>query len=42
VNVTVLSYGDDMDMGINFDPAAVEDADLFMDDLAKSFSELVD
>jgi WS/DGAT/MGAT family acyltransferase len=41
VNFTVLSYCDDLHMGINIDPAAVEDVDGFMDDLAKSFAELL-
>jgi diacylglycerol O-acyltransferase / wax synthase len=42
VNFTVLSYCDDLHMGINIDPAAIEDIDAFMDDLAKAFSELLD
>jgi diacylglycerol O-acyltransferase / wax synthase len=42
VNITVLSYCDDVHMGINLDPAAIEDVDAFMDDIAKSFSELLD
>jgi WS/DGAT/MGAT family acyltransferase len=41
LNCTVLSYCDEMHVGINIDPAAVEDVDAFMDDFAKSFAELL-
>jgi hypothetical protein len=42
VNITVLSYCDELHMGINLDPAAIDDVDAFMDDIAKSFAELLD
>jgi WS/DGAT/MGAT family acyltransferase len=41
VNVTVLSYCDELHMGINFDPAAIEDVDGFMEDLALAFEEVL-
>jgi WS/DGAT/MGAT family acyltransferase len=42
LNITVLSYCDELHMGINLDPAAIDDVDGLMDDVAKSFAELLD
>jgi diacylglycerol O-acyltransferase len=42
LNVTVLSYCDDLHMGLNIDPAAVTDIPLFMRYLDESFAELLD
>ncbi|HLG00978.1 MAG TPA: wax ester/triacylglycerol synthase family O-acyltransferase [Acidimicrobiia bacterium] len=41
VNVTVLSYGGDFDMGVNLDPAALTDPGAFMECLAESFDALL-
>jgi hypothetical protein len=41
LNATVLSYCDEMHMGVNIDPAAVEDIPAFMDDLGAAFDELL-
>lgn len=41
VNVTVLSYGGDFDMGVNLDPAALTDPAAFMECLAESFDALL-
>ncbi len=41
LNATVLSYGDEMHVGMNIDPAAVEDIPALMDDIADSFDELL-
>jgi WS/DGAT/MGAT family acyltransferase len=37
INVTLLSYCDEMDLGINLDPAAIGDPDGFLHDLANAF-----
>jgi WS/DGAT/MGAT family acyltransferase len=41
-NATVLSYCDDLHMGINLDPAAIGDVDTFLDDLDSAYQELFD
>jgi hypothetical protein len=41
VNVTLLSYGDDMHLGFNIDPAAVVDPSAFMADVAASYHALL-
>jgi WS/DGAT/MGAT family acyltransferase len=41
LNVTVLSYCDEMHVGVNLDPAAITDIDAFMADLDTSFAELL-
>ncbi len=40
VNVTMMSYGGELHLGIHSDPAAIVDADLFLDCLRESFAEL--
>jgi WS/DGAT/MGAT family acyltransferase len=42
VNVTLLSYCDELHMGLNIDPAAVTDIALLMDCLDESFAELLE
>jgi WS/DGAT/MGAT family acyltransferase len=42
LNATVISYVDDLHMGINIDPAAITDVDDFMDDLAFAYAELLE
>ncbi|HEX7442859.1 MAG TPA: WS/DGAT domain-containing protein, partial [Acidimicrobiales bacterium] len=39
-NITLLSYMDDLNIGVNTDPAAVTDPDLFVDCLRDSFEEI--
>ncbi len=41
VNVTLLSYGDDMHLGFNIDPAAIVDPSAFMADVAASYLALL-
>jgi hypothetical protein len=41
-NATVLSYCDDLHMGINLDPAAIDDVGAFLDDLDFAYQELFD
>jgi len=41
LNVTLLSYCDELHMGLNIDPAAVTDVALLMDCLEESFEELL-
>jgi WS/DGAT/MGAT family acyltransferase len=41
LNVTMLSYCDQLDIGLNIDPAAMTDADAFMRDCADSFGALL-
>ena len=41
LNATLLSYGDDLNLGLNIDPAAVTDIDALMADIADSFDELL-
>lgn len=39
-NITLLSYCDDLNIGVNVDPAAIRDPDVFMDCLRDSFDEI--
>jgi len=41
VNVTVLSYRDQLDMGLNIDPAAITDIPAFIDSMTESFEALL-
>jgi WS/DGAT/MGAT family acyltransferase len=41
LNATLLSYGDELNLGLNIDPAAVTDIDAFMADIAFSFEVLL-
>ena len=41
LNATVLSYCDDLNVGLNIDPAAIKDASAFMTDIARSFDTLL-
>ena len=41
LNATVLSYCDELHLGLNIDPAAVTDVDAFMTDVADSFDALL-
>lgn len=41
VNVTLLSYVDDLNIGFNIDPAAVPDVDVLMDCMRQGFDEVV-
>ncbi len=40
LTVTMLSYCDDVHIGLNIDPAAIEDIDGFMGDVRDAFAEL--
>jgi hypothetical protein len=42
LNVTLLSYGDSLDMGLNLDPAAVSDPATLLDCFDESFGALLD
>jgi len=42
LNVTLLSYRDSLDMGINIDPAAVSDPATMLDCIEESFGALLD
>jgi diacylglycerol O-acyltransferase len=42
LNVTLLSYLDSLDMGVNIDPAAVSDPATLLDCLEESFGALLD
>jgi diacylglycerol O-acyltransferase len=42
VNVTLLSYQNELNVGVNADPAAVPDFDVFMELLRSSYDELLD
>lgn len=42
VNVTLLSYQNELNVGVNVDPAAVPDTDVFMDCLRLAYDELLD
>ncbi|MEX0767122.1 MAG: wax ester/triacylglycerol synthase domain-containing protein [Microthrixaceae bacterium] len=42
VNVTLLSYQNELNIGVNLDPAAVPDADVFMECLRTAYDELLD
>jgi len=39
-NITLLSYIDDLNIGVNTDPVAVTDPELFLDCLRDSFEEI--
>lgn len=41
LNITLLSYAGDLDLGINLDPVAITDAPAFLDDLRASFDALL-
>jgi diacylglycerol O-acyltransferase len=41
VNVTLLSYCEELHMGLNIDPAAVTDVPLLMECFEQSFAELL-
>ena len=41
LNATLLSYGDELNLGLNIDPAAVTDIHAFMADIAYAFEELL-
>jgi diacylglycerol O-acyltransferase / wax synthase len=41
VNLTLLTCGDRLDLGVNLDPAAVGDTEAFMDCLRDSFAALL-
>jgi hypothetical protein len=40
-NITLLSYLDEAQIGINFDPAAVTDADVFIECLQDGYDEVL-
>ena len=40
-NITLLSYIDDLNIGINTDPAAIPDPEVFVDCLRDSFDEIL-
>jgi hypothetical protein len=42
LNATVMSYCDEMHVGVNIDPAAIEDVEGFMDDVAMAFAEVLE
>jgi WS/DGAT/MGAT family acyltransferase len=42
VNVTLLSYQNELNIGVNIDPAAVPDVDVFMEYLRTSYDDLLD
>lgn len=42
LNITLLSYQNDLNIGIASDPAAVPDATVLMDSLRKGFAEILD
>jgi WS/DGAT/MGAT family acyltransferase len=42
VNVTLLSYQNELNVGVNVDPAAVPDTDLFMECLRTAYDDLLD
>jgi WS/DGAT/MGAT family acyltransferase len=39
-NITLLSYQDELHMGVNMDPAAIPDTDVFIDCLREGFEEI--
>ncbi len=41
-NVTLLSYGDEIHLGLNLDPAAITDIAAFMTDLAAAYAALLE
>ncbi len=42
VNVTLLSYQNDLNIGVNIDPAAIPDVESFMESLSDAFDELLE
>jgi len=40
-NITLLSYLDDLNIGVNTDPLAVTEPDLLLECLADAFAEIV-
>jgi len=40
LNVTLLSYCDDLHLGLNIDPAAITDIDAFLGDVAAAYADL--
>jgi hypothetical protein len=40
-NITLMSYLDEAQIGVNFDPAAVRDPDVFIECLRDGFTEVV-
>ena len=42
VNVTLLSYQNELNVGVNVDPAAVPDTDVFMECLRTAYDDLLD
>jgi WS/DGAT/MGAT family acyltransferase len=40
VNITLLSYQDELHIGVNMDPAAIPDPDVFMECLREGFDEI--
>jgi hypothetical protein len=40
-NITLLSYVDDLNIGVNTDPAAVPDPDVLLDCLQEGFDEVL-
>ena len=42
VNITLLSYQNELNIGVNLDPAAVPDKDVFMECLRTAYDELLD
>ncbi|MGB3411584.1 MAG: wax ester/triacylglycerol synthase domain-containing protein [Microthrixaceae bacterium] len=42
VNVTLLSYQNDLNIGVNIDPAAIPDVESLMESLRDAFDELLD
>jgi diacylglycerol O-acyltransferase / wax synthase len=42
VNVTLLSYQNELNIGVNMDPAAVPDTDVFMECLRTAYDDLLD
>jgi diacylglycerol O-acyltransferase / wax synthase len=42
VNVTLLSYQNELNLGVNVDPAAVPDVDVFMEFLRMAYDDLLD
>lgn len=41
-NVTLLSYGNDLNIGLNMDPAAVPDPDAFIESVREGYDEVLD
>ena len=41
-NVTLLSYGNDLNIGLNMDPAAVPDPEAFVESVREGYDEVLD